>query len=282
MTEKLVDLHTHSVYSDGTLSPRELVRYAAKKQLYAIALTDHDTVAGLPYAHDEGEKLGVKIINGVEITATFRTNMFFGEELHILGLGFTDIEKIKDSFRILEQFREKRNRSLISRFNDQGIDITYDELQSISSNNITRAHFVKLLMEKGYGDDFYELINKYFVGDVPTNIPKEAFAPTAAIKIIHDSGGIAVFAHPLRYGFKEKDVRKVCRKLKDCGLDALEAVYSTHTPDNEKFLRNLAKDLDLKISGGSDFHGGTKPGIDLGCGYGDLVIPASILENLNI
>lgn len=277
-----IDLHTHSTFSDGTLSPTALIQNAYKSGLSAIALTDHDTIGGLKEAKEASKMLNIELINGVEISVNLQEEGLIGNDIHILGLGFEKNNLICDTFKKLEIYRKNRNLALIERFSEIGINITYQELLDATAyNNITKAHFAQVIISKGYASNFYEVFDKYFSNNSYTNIPKESLHPFKAIEIIHSGGGIAVLAHPLRYNFNDYDTLKLVKSLKKYGLDALEVIYSTHSPSQEKYLKDIAKELDLGISGGSDFHGDTKPGINIGVGFGNLAIPETVWEKLN-
>ena len=278
---KFIDLHTHSTFSDGTLTPTELVVYAYKKGLSAIALTDHDTIHGLPEAAFAASNLGIKLVTGVEISVIFNNGMHKSKEFHLLGLGFDPYGDIATKLEELENFRKERNKLLIKKFAELDIDITLDEVLEISpSPNLTKAHFAQLLVKKGYANDQFDAFTKYFSGSVATNLPKKCLTPNKAIDLIHSCGGIAVLAHPLRYGLKRDEVAELITILKSYGLDAIEAIYSTHDLEDELFLRNIAKKENLGISGGSDYHGELKKGIDIGIGRGELEVSMQVWDEL--
>lgn len=270
----LIDLHTHSICSDGTLSPKELIKYAKEKNLVAIALTDHDTVEGLKEASEEAERLGIELIPGVEIAAEFN-----GSEIHILGL-FIDINsnELKTALDDMKVRRETRNKKLVELFNAAGIDMTYNEVVATAQGNIiTRAHFAKVLVKRGYGESISEVFKAYLSPGSDTYIMRELFSYEEAIQLIHKAGGFAVLAHPKEYRIDKKETDAMVKLLKKEGLDGIEAIYTTNAPEDEAFQRFLAEKYNLFITGGSDFHGENKPKIDLGVGFGKLRIPEAII-----
>ncbi|MCL1936108.1 MAG: PHP domain-containing protein [Defluviitaleaceae bacterium] len=280
---KYIDLHTHSTYSDGTFSPKELVLYAKSKGISAIALTDHDTIEGIAEAKQAGVEHGVEVVSGVEISTSYPSGDFKGNEFHILGLFISENEEVKAVFDKLKTYRKNRNIELIKNLNAENINISMQDVEKLSSTgNITKAHFSKALIEKGYAKSFEEAFEKFFRGDKKTNVPKQTLNPKEAIEVIHKAGGISILAHPFRYKLKKENLIILIKELKKHSLDGIEAIYSTHKYEEEIFLKELAKELNLKISGGSDFHGHTKPNIELGIGYGELKIPLEILAGLKL
>ena len=207
---------------------------------------------------------------------------FKNKEIHIVGL-FIDISN-KDFNLTLEKLKEKRklrNEQIIEKLKKLKIDIDYDELQNISSNKIiTRAHFAKLLIKKNYVESLSDSFDKYLGEGKPAYVKREVISAKDTISLINNAGGIAILAHPLLYKFNDNDLNEMLDYLKSLGLKGIECLYSNHTEENTQFLINIAKKHNLKISGGSDFHGDNKPNLDLGTGYGNLKIPYEILENL--
>jgi len=272
-----IDLHTHTTFSDGTLTPTEIINYAAKKNIKAIAITDHDNFDGVSEAVLCGKKHNIEVISGIEMSTDF-----FSKEIHILGL-FIDInnKKINSELDGLKEKRKKRNCLAVEKLNKLNVNITYEELEKISSNKIiTRAHFAKILMRKGYINSVKECFDKYMGEGKDAYVKREVISPEETISLINDSGGIAILAHPLLYNFTDDKLNEMILYLKSIGLKGIECIYSTHTEENTKYLISLAKKYNLKVSGGSDFHGENKPNLDLGTGYGNLYIPYEILENL--
>lgn len=275
---KYIDLHVHSNCSDGTFSPAELAAYAAKKGLAAFALTDHDTADGIAEAQQAASKHQVELVPGIEFSTEYD-----GRELHILGL---DIQPEQEDFaRHLDFFqksRENRNEEMARLLRERaGFDVYLEEIQEANKDSlITRAHFGRWLVDKGYVSSIKEVFSRFIGDGCPCFVPKQYTEPKNAIRLIRDAGGIAVLAHPLLYRFSDEKLAACAADLKEAGLQGLEAVYSNNTGSDERRMRDLAEKLGLKISGGSDFHGKNKPLIDLGTGKGSLKIPYEVLEEL--
>lgn len=273
-----VDLHVHSNRSDGTCSPTELVDYAIEKGLSAFALTDHDTVDGLEeaisYAASLSGPMIPEVVPGIELSTEYQ-----GRDIHIVGL-YIDYENA--AFRsYLQHFvdsRTLRNRKMCLLLQDCGINITFEELSAAYPDAvITRAHYAKLMLGKGYVKSMSEAFERYIGDHAPCFIPREKVTPVQAIGLILEADGIPVLAHPVLYHLSDARLDALTAELKAAGLAGIEALYSTYHTGEERQIRRLASKYDLLISGGSDFHGANKPGLDLGSGYGNLYIPGSVL-----
>ena len=272
-----IDLHTHTTFSDGTFTPTELINYAAKKDIKVIAITDHDNFDGVSEAVSQGKINNIEVINGIEMSTDFEK-----KEIHIVGL-FIDInnKNFNSELKFLKEKRKKRNELAIEKLQKLNIDINYDELESLSSTKIiTRAHFAKLLIKKGYIKTVKECFDIYMGENCPAYVKREVIPPKETIALINDAGGTAVLAHPLLYKLTDDKLNEMIAYLKSIGLKGIECLYSTHTKEETEYLISIAKKHNLKISGGSDFHGSNKPNIDLGTGCGNLYIPYEIFENL--
>lgn len=274
---RYVDLHTHSDKSDGNLTPSELVDLAVSKDLAAIALTDHDTTEGLDEAIIRGFKTGLMVIPGVELSSEYH-----GQDIHIVGLG---IDHHQEEFcQKLHEFvdsRINRNQKMCKKLTEAGMPIDYDELISTFPDSvITRAHYARLMCEKGYVKSPSEAFERYIGDHAPYFIPREKVTPMQAIELIRSADGIPVLAHPLLYGYGKERLDKLVHELKDAGLVAMEVYYSTYSQSDERYMRALAQKYELLESGGSDFHGKAKPGLELGTGYGSLHVPESVLTYL--
>lgn len=272
-----IDFHTHSTYSDGTYSPKELLQYSKKKNLKAIALTDHDTVNGINEALKYSKVYNIELVQGIEISSEYKN-----KEIHILGLFIkSDCELLLEELKALRERRKKRNIYMIEKLNNLGINITYEELKNISHNElITRAHFARLIVEKGYAKTNKDCFDKYLNDGKPAYVKKELFTLEKTLSLIISSGGKPILAHPLLYNYNQNELKELIKYLALNGLVGIECYYSTHNLDETNMLINTAYEFDLKISGGSDFHGDNKPEIDLGNGFGNLKIPYDLLEKL--
>lgn len=275
--KQCVDLHVHSNRSDGSLSPSDLVLEAKKKGLTAFALTDHDTVDGIEEAMMAAEGSGVRVIPGIELSTEYE-----GKDIHIVGLM---IDKEQPAFRDqIQEFvdsRILRNQKMCQKLTDAGMPLTYEELLAeFPGSVITRAHYAQILLKKGYTKSLKEAFERYIGDRGPCFIPREKITPEDGVKLILSAKGIPVLAHPLLYGMGKERLQILIDRLKDVGLEAIEAVYCTYNQAEEAQMRELAKKNGLLISGGSDFHGNAKPGLEMGNGYGRLYVPVEILENL--
>lgn len=271
--EEIIDLHVHSKMSDGTLTPTEVVKLAKEIGLFAIALTDHDTVDGVEEAIKAGKEYGVRVIPGVELSADYK-----GSDLHILGLN-VDIynEEFARKVAVCRDSRYNRNLKMVEKLNEQGFDITWDEmLKRFGNFTITRAHFAKYLIDEGYVASKEEAFAKYLDPGKPCYVSREKVTPKEAIEMILNAGGHPILAHPMLYKMPLDRLESVIVMLKDYGLQGIEAVYSLNRPEDDSFLAKLAKRHGLYVTGGSDFHGAIKPHIALGTGRGNLRIPKSL------
>lgn len=280
----MVDLHVHSTRSDGTYSPTELVDYAMEKGLSAFALTDHDTVDGLTEAIEYADSLRAvygdkvpEVIPGIEFSTEYD-----GREVHIVGL-YIDY-KNPDFTAYLKDFidsRTQRNHKMCKLLTEAGFEIRYEDLlREFPNSVITRAHYAKYMMKQGYIKSISEAFEQYVGDHCPYYVPREKVKPEQAIKLILKAGGVPIMAHPILYRMSEPKLDALTAQLKDCGLMGIEAIYSTYNAREERQIRALSAKYDLLISGGSDFHGSNKPGIDLGSGLGKLYVHDEVLEKI--
>ena len=279
-----IDLHVHSTVSDGTLTPTQLVELAVKENLSAFALTDHDTVRGVDEAMAAASsfrKQGspIHVIPGVEISAAYR-----GSDIHILGLNVNHKNTVLcQTLDAAEKERVDRNRKMAQNLASAGLDITYEAIQQLDPEAvITRAHFAKYLVLKGYASDNNDAFKKYLHDKSPYYVSRKYLSPEEVIQLILQADGIPILAHPLLYHLEESELKRLILRLKEVGLKGLEAIYTCNSANDEAFVKRLARQNDLLISGGSDFHGANKPTVFLGKGKGNLKIPFSLLEQLGI
>lgn len=274
---KSIDLHVHSTYSDGTLTPQELVLRAKQFGLSAMALTDHDTVAGVSEAVAAGAAHDLEVIAGVELSTFYDK-----KEIHIVGLYIDYMnEAFQKELENLKIRRENRNLLMCAKFEELGIRISYAEMLQMYNNAvITRAHFADYLLQKGYIKNRNEAFERYIGDTGPCYVPREKMLPAQAIELIQSVGGVAVLAHPVLYHLGDTQMNKLIAYLCRSGLVGLEAIYSTYTQGEEIQMRKLAKENHLLISGGSDYHGANKPHIEIGIGRGRLFVPYEVLENI--
>lgn len=277
----MIDLQIHSNYSDGSNSPTELVQLAKELDLHAIALTDHDTVEGIPEFLQAGEQFGINTIPGVEISVD--TDLPANGHVHMLGL-FVDIQdrELRQKLDFLRNHRTIRAEKMVQKLNNLGIDISFSEvLDEAGAGSIGRPHIAKILLKKDYVSTLQSSFNKYIGKGRPAFVEKVKFRENKAIQMIKDSGGLAILAHPhiMNYPTLDHMLAKVL-ELQACGLDGLEIYYPGMSVKVVQALTVLAEEHDLLISGGSDFHGENKEGISMGSGRGDLNIPDQVYEDL--
>jgi len=273
---RTIDLHTHTTASDGSMTPSELVRHAFEKGLAAIAVTDHDTVGGVSQALEEGSRLGIEVIAGVEISVDFSS------EMHLLGYypdGNCDL--ILNTLKNLREMREQRNFKIVNRLNELGFDITMQEvIGNARGGNAGRLHIARVMIEKGYVKSTDEAFKKYLGSGKPAYFKREKLTPKSGIAEIIRSGGIPILAHPFYIGLPFDRLDQLVGELAGYGLKGIEAYYSLHTEEQTAILLKLAEKHGLLVTGGSDFHGSFKPDIEIGTGTGALRVPYSLLAEL--
>jgi len=302
-----VDLHVHSNRSDGSFTPTQLVDYACEKGLAAFALTDHDTIDGLEEAEryadmlrrdragdaagEEGQNAAPwakrlindsgaavpEVIPGIEFSTEYQ-----GHDIHVLGL-YIDyhysafVQKLRD----FVDSRTLRNRKMCRLLTEAGLPVAYEALLAeFPDAVITRAHYAKYMLNHGYVKSMSDAFDRYIGDHCPCFVPREKVTPVDAVKLILSAGGIPILAHPVLYHMSDEDLDTLTVLLAEAGLVALEAIYSTYTAFDERKMRALARKYNLLVSGGSDFHGANKPGLDLGTGYGSLYVPYSVLRDI--
>lgn len=274
--ERLIDLHTHSVCSDGSMTPRELVAHAASEGIAALALSDHDCVDGIREAMAEGERLGVEVIPAIEFSVQSDT------ETHILGY-FIDpkTDAMKGAMEKIYAAREYRSAVTLQRLNELGFPITVEEVKAVAGGALLcRAHYARVLMDKGLVPSVKEAFDKYLANGRPAYCGHQAITAEEAIELIHAAGGIAFVAHLHLIRLSDEELFAFLTRLKAAGLDGIEGYYTEYTPEMQEKYQAIARELGLMISGGTDFHAAMKPHIAIGRGTGDLRIPYSVLENM--
>ena len=271
------DLHMHSTFSDGTDTPTRLLELAEEEGLGAIALTDHNTVAGLPEFLAAAEKKTVRAVAGTEFSAVYK-----GTELHILGL-FLKPEHFDTVTELLEDYHRRKdqsNRDLVDKLRTAGYMIDYDEVKnSTPEGQVNRALIAAELTRKGYVESIQAAFKQLLSPKCGYYTPPERFSPFKIIRFIKSLGAVAVLAHPF-LNLKEAELREFLTEAVPCGLDAMETMYSTYDEETTRLAEQVADAFQLLRSGGSDYHGANKPHIRMGVGQGNLEIPCTFLENM--
>ncbi|WP_068774548.1 PHP domain-containing protein [Paenibacillus sp. FJAT-26967] len=250
--EQWADLHTHTTASDGTLPPEENVRIAKEAGLSAVGITDHDTVAGIPAAVKEGERIGIEVVPGIEISTVAG-----GQDIHVLGY-YMDIQDPLFLSRLeeLRGTRNKRNEMMLERLREMGISVTMAEvLEHLESDKqledtIGRPHIANVLLAKGYVSTMGEAFERYLGKQGAAYVNPPRIYPTQAIDWIREAGGVAVLAHPGIYGDDD-----IVAELIRYGLDGIETRHADHTPEQVAHYETIAREHGLIETAGSDFHG---------------------------
>lgn len=241
-----VDLQVHSTASDGALPPAAVVQAAADAGLYAIALTDHDSVDGLPEAIEAGARLGVRIVPGVELSSHFE-----GEELHLLGLHLANLDAMRAALLEFQGQRVQRAERIVATLNAHGIPVTMEAvLAEAGTGAVGRPHIARALLAGGWVREFREAFDKWIGWGRPAYMAKETFDVADAIALVHRAGGIAVWAHPGELATPARIAR-----LAELGLDAVEVLHPSHPPYLVQRLVENTEKAGLIPSGGSDWHG---------------------------
>ena len=272
-----IDLHLHTTHSDGSFSTREVMTFAKQAGVTALAITDHDIVEGIAEATAIGAELDIEVVPGVEISSRLGES-----ELHILGyfLNWTD-PLLAQRLSSLRDSRHTRNPKIVQRLNELGIPITYEEVRALAgTESVGRPHIARLLMEKKFVTSAKEAFDRYLANGRPAFVDRELPLPAQAVQWIREAGGVPVLAHPTWVRTSADGLRTLVRDLKVTGLGGIEVHYSTHTPSQTTEYLNLAKQCDLVVTGGSDFHGVTKPDIEVGIGRGQLKVSEKLLDPL--
>lgn len=277
---RAIDLHTHTCKSDGSYTPTELVDYAIEKNLSAVAITDHDSIEGLDEAVAHAAALkerglpSVEVIPGIEFSTKYEK-----QDVHIVGLYISyDGQAFQDALGGFVDSRINRNRKMCANLQGAGIDITYEKLLAMYPDAvITRAHYASYLLENGYVKSRQDAFARYLGDHTKYFVPREKVTPSQAVELIVKAGGVPILAHPPLYHMGNDRLDALVSFLKADGLMGIEVFYSTYSNQDVRDMQRLADKYELLVSGGSDFHGANKPGLDLGCGYGRLFVPEEAL-----
>jgi len=273
----VIDLHTHSIYSDGSLTPEELVAAAVVARLEAVALTDHDTTEGLPRFLAAAARHGVRGISGVEISAEHHPGA-----MHILGYLFDPAHAgLQAQLAQLRAGRNERNRQIMDKLRALGLELTWDEVHALAGGEVVgRPHFARALIARGHVPDKAAAFATLLARGQPAYAERFRFSPVDSIQMIRSAGGVAVLAHPCSLKLGQKPLRALLLELRAAGLGGVEVYHSEHNPYQTRLYHRLATDLGLACTGGSDFHGTLMPDIKLGFGFGRLRVPADLLPKL--
>lgn len=273
-----VDLHAHSTASDGTETPAEVMRIAARADLTSVALTDHDTLEGIEEAQIVADGVGVELIPGTEISCEWPPGT-----MHMIILFLEPGPgPLQDRLVDLQAARSRRNEVIVEKLQELGMDITYDEiLAEAGDGSVGRPHFAAVMERKGYVTDFRAAFDDYLANDRPAYVPRDRLSPQEAIELSRASGGVPVLAHPFTLGLNTAaEFSETYTQLADWGLVGVECFYGEYDRSRQHALADAIVRFGMLPSGGSDFHGDYKAGLELGFGRGQLSVPESVLEDL--
>lgn len=277
MTDR-IDLHVHTLMSDGSDAPAAVVRKAFGMGLRAIAITDHDTFTGLDEATEEGKRLGVEVVPGVELST-----MFDGEHVHLLAY-YMDrtCPELLDLMKLAVRERIRRNERMVQLLHDAGYPIDMEEMHREYPGQVMlgRPHVAAILMKKGVVKDIRTGVVNLMGKGKPFYVERYHIPLTDYIRAVRKAGGMPVIAHLYQYRYTEPQRRAMVAAAAEAGCLGLEGMYSTYTPEQQQAVFDLAAEHGLICTGGSDYHGTRKPHISLGTGMGDLNVPYKLLEDL--
>jgi 3',5'-nucleoside bisphosphate phosphatase len=278
MLKNVIDLHAHTSCSDGSVSPSHLVTLAYRQGASAVAITDHDTVAGLAEGRGTAEYLGIEFINGIEISADYSPGT-----MHILGYCINpESRSLSVKLDELRSARNNRNPKIAARLQALGFDISYDDVVRLAGNEVIgRPHFARLMVERNYVQSIQDAFDRFLAKGAAAYVEKSRLSPAESIALIHEADGVAVLAHPYQLKLPSiEDLEHLVHNLTVLGLDGIEAIYSRHSMAERDTYTRMAMRHDLLVTGGSDYHGSYKPDIDLVTGKGDLEVPYKLIEKI--
>jgi hypothetical protein len=273
-----VDLHIHSTASDGSLSPQEIIHTAEKLGLRAVAITDHDTVEGSAEAFAMPPSPCLEVLSGVEVSVNHAAGT-----IHILGyLIELDDKNLIRTLQKVQDGRVKRNIRIVEKLQGLGVDMDYQEVVKASGGGqVGRPHFARVLVNKGAARSVEEAFKRFLRRDGPAYVSRYRLQAAEAMEMILEAGGLPVLAHPFTLNAREEtEMERILRDLKDSGLKGLEVYYPEHGRRRTAQYERLARRLGLLRTGGTDFHGAVKPGVQIGTGRGDLNVPYELVVNL--
>lgn len=274
----MIDLHSHTSESDGSYSPAELVALACDTGLDAFAITDHDTFAGFDAAKPLADRANLDLLCGIEMSTKYH-----GKSVHLLGYfpGSGADPGFRGWIGGLQASRHERNRLLLEKLRAHGVEISYEELRQRGGPLPGRPHIAQLMLEKGYVDSLQAAFDEYLDDAAQCHVQRDEPSFAEAVRRIGEAGGISSLAHPYRVTRNADEIGSFVRPMREMGLAAIEVYHSEHSAGEVSLYANLARDLGLLTTGGSDFHGATKPGIALGTGKGEnLRVPLAVLDDL--
>jgi len=275
----MIDLHAHTTASDGSFSPSELVALALERNLSAVGITDHDTIAGWDEAFAAGEESGIEIVPGVELSTAYE-----GGRFHLLGYLFERESQLAITLEEIQRERGNRNAQMFENLAKLGVPLEESEVRVFAGRDegeLGRPHFARAMVARGYVGSTQEAFDKYLADGSPGYAPKKVLTPQEAIALIHDAGGVAIWAHPpMRKKVSYDELEERLRDWIGWGLDGLEIYYSQYTPEDAAWTLAMTEKYHLIGSGGSDFHGISKPDVHLAKTHTGDAVPDGVLNEL--
>jgi predicted metal-dependent phosphoesterase TrpH len=275
----MIDLHCHTLHSDGTDTSVRLALLADEAGLSALCLTDHDTLGGIPDFLAMQPRVKARLLVGTELSCRF-----LGQSLHVLGL-LVDPGDVRFQSRLMDLRgrRDDRNRRMAVRLTELGFPVTLEDVQAEAETPLlSRVHFARALAAKGHVRRPQEAFERLIGDDCPGFVPREELSPSEAARWIREAGGVPVVAHPGRFAGGSFRWDEAMRDLQREGIEGLEGYYGEYRAAEQRYFVELGKRLDMIVTGGSDYHGANKPGIRLGVGRGGLKVPDGLLEALEV
>ena len=275
----MIDLHVHSVYSDGTYTPAELLAKAERRGLRAMALTDHDTVGGIDDLFAAATHSSVEPVPGIELSAECNRGT-----MHILGYYIDhNCEKLLEKINKVRIGREERNREILKRLNKLGYVLMWSDVERHAGCDVVgRPHFAEALLERGYVKSRRAAFDLLLGKGRPAYAERYRYTALECIELIHAAGGVSVLAHPATIHMPDDQLKGLVKGLKERGLDGIEAHYAEHKPENIRKFSAWAEEFSMLCTGGTDYHGACTPDLKLGSGFGQLRVPDEILDALKV
>jgi predicted metal-dependent phosphoesterase TrpH len=286
----VIELHTHTTVSDGGDSPSELVAVAARAGIDAVAVTDHDNDAGCSEAQEAGERLGIDVIRGVEISCDVEDLAGRGyaptarPTMHLLGYFVPETTNpLSNALAELQHHRANRNRLMVVRLNELGIPVTFEEVEAEAGGpgaQIGRPHFAAVLVRHGVVADYQDAFDDYLAKGAKAYIGRKLYKPDEAIELMLSAGVVPVFAHPFTMSLDHAELERWVNELVAAGLKGIEGYHGDWTEAEQEPLRALGRRKNLIISGGSDYHGHMRPDRRMPGGRHGVLTPDSVLDEL--
>jgi hypothetical protein len=276
--DQRVDLHIHTTASDGAHAPAAVVHMAAEAGLAAIAITDHDTVSGLADAREAAQSEKIELLNGVEVSAEFP-----GGTMHILGYGFDpDNVPLREMLQQFQRNRAERNPRILTCLARMGMPLSYQTVRAkAGGETVGRPHIAQAMIDAGYVHTADEAFSRYLGRGCPAYVERRRAAPQEAIRVIREAGGLAVLAHPTQLRRPMSEVRRVTAELAGLGLEGIETYHPDHSADDARTFEVLARELGLIMTGGSDYHGHIRHGVQVGSGRGQLRVTYEAVRQIH-